>query len=461
MKRIEFKPRDYQQIALDHILEHKRSALYASMGMGKSVTCLTAISTMQLIDPRPTLILAPKRVAATTWVDEAAKWSHLKDVSVVPILGSKQERLKALNTPASAHTMNYENLPWLVEHLGDRWPFKTVIADESTRLKSYRSRGGSKRARALAKVAHKHVDNFIELTGTPSPNGLIDLWGQLYFLDAGERLGRTFGAFQDRWFKSVQVGAQRFAVRLEPHTFAQEQIQALICDICLTLDAYDYFDIDEPIVNDIYVELPSKARALYEQMEKEMFFELNGDEVEAMNAAAKTLKCLQLANGAVYDANGDWQEVHDAKLEALESIIEEAAGMPILVAYHFKSDLARLQKAFKQGRVLDDNPQTVRDWNAGKIPLLFLHPASAGHGLSLQDGGNIIVLFAHWWNLEEYQQVIERIGSTRQAQAGHDRPVFIYHILAKDTVDELVLERRNSKRSVQDILLEAMKRHNQ
>lgn len=456
--RKEFTPRPYQEIALEHIIDVKRCALYASMGMGKSAVCLTAIDMLQFVEPEPVLVLAPKRVAATTWPDEVAKWSHLKDLSVVPILGSAAERIKALNTESPVYSMNYENLPWLVEHFGKKWPFKTVIADESTRLKSYRSRGGSKRARALAKVAHSHVDRFIELTGTPSPNGLIDLWGQAYFLDAGERLGYSFTAFKSRWFNSIQVGSQRFAVRLEPHDFAQAQIQDRLKDICLTLDAHDYFDIDKPIITDVYVDLPSKARQLYDAMEKEMFFELKGDEVEAMNAASKTIKCLQIANGAIYTEDGGWHDVHDAKLQALESIVEESAGMPVLVAYHFKSDLARLMSAFKQGKVLDSDPQTIRNWNAGKIPILFAHPASCGHGISLQDGGNIIVIFGHWWNLEEYQQIVERIGPTRQAQSGYDRPVFIYHLVARDTVDEMIIERRETKRSVQDILLNAMKR---
>lgn len=454
----EFVPHDYQQIALDHILSTKRNALWASMGLGKTSVCLTAIDNLQLVEPEPVLVLAPKRVAATTWPDEAAKWSHLQSLDVTPILGSADERKAALKADSAVFTMNYENLPWLIEHYGKNWPFKTIIADESTRLKSYRSRGGSKRARALAKICHSHVDRFIELTGTPSPNGLIDLWGQAYFLDGGERLGYSFGAFKDRWFKSIQVGAQRFAVRLEPHDFAQEQIQERLSDICLTLDAHDYFDIAKPIITDVYVELPSKARTLYDKMQKEMFFELGNVEVEAMNAASKTIKCLQLANGAIYTDGSDWQPLHDAKLQAVESIVEESAGMPVLVAYHFKSDLARLQAAFKQGKVLDSDPQTIRDWNAGKIPILFAHPASAGHGLNLQDGGNILVVFGHWWNLEEYQQIVERIGPTRQAQAGHKRPVFIYHIIAKDTVDELIMERRDTKRSVQDILLNAMKR---
>ena len=217
----------------------------------------------------------------------------------------------------------------------------------------------------------------------------------------------------------------------------------------------------ENLVNDIMVTLPPKARKHYKDMEKEMFTSLDsGHEVEAFNAAAKTQKCLQIANGAMYVGEGavDWRELHKAKIEALDSILEEAAGMPVLVAYNFKSDLARLLKAFPQGRHLDKNPQTIRDWNAGKIPVMFAHPASAGHGLNLQDGGNILVFFAVNWNLEEHLQIIERIGPTRQMQAGHDRPVFIHRILAKGTVDELVLERLETKREVQDILMDAMKR---
>jgi len=245
-----------------------------------------------------------------------------------------------------------------------------------------------------------------------------------------------------------------------PLPFAQEQIQDRLRDLCLSLEAKDYFDLAEPIVNVIRVELPKKARALYDDMEKRMFMELESHEVEAFGAAARTIKCLQLANGAAYvgEGNTEFIEVHDAKLQALESIVEEAAGAPILVAYHFKSDLARLQRTFPAGRALDADPRTIQDWNAGRIPVLFAHPASAGHGLNLQDGGNTLAFFGHWWNLEEYQQIIERIGPTRQAQAGHDRPVFIHHIVATDTVDEMVMARRDSKAEVQDILMQAMKR---
>lgn len=455
-----FVPREYQLPIINHILDNKRCGVYAGMGMGKTVATLTAISILDIVEDGPTLVLAPLRVAASTWPDEVAKWDHLRHMRLSAVVGSAEQRREALRKRADIYTTNYENLPWLVEHFGDAWPFKRIVADESTRLKSFRLRQGGKRAQYLAKVAHSKVERFIELTGTPSPNGLPDLWGQLWFIDRGLRLGCSFQAFISRWFQTIQVGADRNAVQLKALPFAQAQIEDRLRDVCISLDARDYFDIAEPIVNVIKVDLPPKARALYKDMEREMFIELDcGTGVEAFNAASKTMKCLQLANGAVYtdDTGTKYTEVHDAKIQALESIISEAAGTPVLVAYHFKSDLARLKRAFPKGRALDSDPSTIRDWNAGNIPILFTHPASAGHGLNLQDGGNILAFFGHNWNLEEYQQIIERIGPTRQAQAGHDRPVFIYHIVAKNTVDELVMARRESKRELQDLLLEALK----
>ncbi|POZ84746.1 hypothetical protein C3743_15515 [Burkholderia contaminans] len=456
-----FTPRAYQHAIIDHLLDTPRGAAWAGMGMGKSVSTLTALDILELVEPGPTLVLAPLRVAASTWPDEAAKWDHLRNIEVSAVVGTPDQRRAALARPASVYTTNYDNLPWLVETYGERWPFRKIVADESTKLKSFRLRQGGKRAQQLARVAHSRANRFIELTGTPSPNGLQDLWGQSWFLDRGVRLGRSFDAFRQRWFQTIQVGADRNATQLKPLPHAQAEIEERMRDLCLSLDARDYFDIDEPIVNVIRVELPPKARAMYRAMEREMFLALDtGHKIEAFSAASRTMKCLQLANGAVYtDERGEqWAEVHDGKLQALESIVEEAAGMPVLVAYHFKSDLARLMRAFPRGRALDQDPQTIRDWNAGKIPIMFAHPASAGHGLNLQDGGNILAVFGHWWDLEQYLQIVERIGPTRQKQAGHDRPVFIHHIIAHDTIDELVLERRESKREVQDLLLSAMKR---
>jgi SNF2 family DNA or RNA helicase len=450
-----YQPRPYQHLITAHELDRERGGVWAGMGMGKTAATLEAIAALQLSDSRPALVLAPLRVAQSTWPDEAKKWSNLSHLDVVPIVGSEKERSNALARDSAIKTINFENISWLVDRLGDRWPFGTVVADESTRLKSFRLGGkGGRRARSIAKIAHTRIERWINLTGTPSPNGLADLWGQSWFLDAGQRLGRTYSNFTERWFRK---GFNGFG--LEPLPFAQEQIEEKIRDLHITVDPADWFDLKEPIVNVVRVELPSKARALYRDMEKRMFMEIGEHDVEAFNAASRTIKCLQLANGAAYvgDSNDKWVEVHDAKIQALQSITEEAMGAPVLVAYHFKSDLARLQRAFPYGRVLDSDPQTIRDWNAGHIPLLFAHPASAGHGLNLQDGGNILVFFGHWWGLEEFQQIIERIGPVRQRQAGHDRPVFIHHIVASDTVDELVMARRETKREVQDLLLEAMK----
>ena len=456
----QFAPRDYQNIIIDHILQHPRCGVWAGMGMGKSVSTLTAIDILNLVQPGLTLAIAPLRVASSTWPEEADKWEHLENIKVSPVIGSIYERRAALRRDANVFTINYENLPWLLEEYGTNWPFTKVVADESTKLKSFRTRQGGKRAHALAMVAHSKVKRFIELTGTPSPNGLADLWGQAWYLDRGNRLGKTFSAFEKRWFQKIQVGSDRFATRLEPLPHAQREIEDALRDLCVSLNAKDYFDISEPITHVVEVELPEKARKLYKAMEKDMYIDLNKNTaVEAFDAGSKTMKCLQLASGAIYtnEKNTEWAEVHDAKLQALEEIVGKAAGMPVLVAYHFKSDLVRLKKAFPKGRELDQNPKTIKDWNAGKIPLLFAHPASAGHGLNLQDGGNIIAFFTHWWDLEQFQQIIERIGPTRQAQAGHDRPVFVYHIVARGTVDNVVMKRRDTKRAIQELLMENLK----
>ena len=455
-----FTPRPYQHAMLSHALDVPRCALWAGMGLGKSVATLTALDALELTEPGPALVLAPLRVARSTWPDEAAKWSHLRNVEVSPVVGTPEARKAALRRPANVFATNYEQVPWLVDHFGDRWPFRKIVADESTRLKSFRTRQGSQRARALARVAHKHASHFIELTGTPSPNGLQDLWGQAWFLDKGERLGHSFKSFESRWFQSISVGAHAAARELKPLPFAQEQMQDRMRDLALTLDPRDWFDLREPIVNMVRVDLPKKARQEYEAMQREMFAQIGEHEVEALNAAAKSAKCLQMASGSVWvdAARGLWAETHDLKLQALESIAEEAAGAALLVRYHWVPSRERILRAFPRARMLDDDPQTIRDWNAGKVPMLVAHAQSAGHGLNLQDGGHHYVAFDHWWDLEHHQQITERIGPVRQAQAGHDRHVFHHYIIATGTVDELVMARLESKRSVQDLLLEAMKR---
>ena len=463
MTRKPYTPRPYGRLMTDHALNVPRCAVWADMGMGKSVTTLTALDAMFLAgEDAPALVIAPLLVARDTWPDEARKWEHLRHIDAMPIVGTEAERRAALKYDASVYTVNFENLPWLVEHYGERWPFRTVVVDESRRLKSFRLQQGGKRTAALAKVAHTKVKRMIQLTGAPAPNGLDDLYGQAWFIDAGRRLGRTHSAFRARWFQKNYDG-----YGVSPLPFAQEQIQAALSDVCLRVDAADWFDLEKPIPVPVYVDLPPKARAIYKEMEKEMFAQVDDRSAEAFNAAARTQKCLQIANGAVYvdplvqgeEARGpkEWREIHDVKLQALESIVEEAGGSPVLVAYHFKSDLARLVKAFPKARVLSD-PAQMREFKTGKYEVGFGHPASMGHGVDgLQDHCHRIAFFGHWWDMDQRNQIIGRVGPVRQYQAGHKRPVYIYDIIARDTVDELVIARHETKREVQDLLLEAMK----
>lgn len=465
---MKFLPRPYQGIGFDFIAENKRCALFAGMGLGKTATVLGTLNNLSLVeDVFPALIVAPLRVARKTWRDEVAKWDDFAGLRVSQIVGTPAERLAALARPAEVYTINYENLPWLIEVLKDRAFFRTIVPDESSKLKNFRGSiqahpktgkkflrcDSGKNAGALAKIAFR-APRFIELTGTPASNGLINLWAQVWFLDGGQRLGRTFSDFESRWFRLHPSG-----YGLIPTATAHDEIHDRIRDICLTIDPKDWFGLDEPIHRVVEVELSGRARVAYDKMENELFLEIGGKEVEAMNAASKTIKCLQLANGAVYtDEDGNWSETHDEKLLALEEIVEESGGMPVIVAYQFKSDLARLKKAFPKGRALA-TAKDEDDFKAGKIPILFVHPASAGHGIDgFQKVTNIMVFFGHWWDLELRQQVIERIGPVRQMQSGMDRPVFIYDIVARDTIDEVVIARHETKRKVQDLLLEALNR---
>ena len=458
-----FRPRPYQKKIIDFILTHKRGAVYAGMGMGKTSSSLAAIEQLKKTDPAafPVLILAPLRVAVSTWPQEILKWDF--NLSCICINGTPKKREKLLKGPrADVYTANYEQLPWLVDYFaaGDEWPFRTVIADESTRLKSFRL-GGSKvsRARALSVPAWTRVTRFIELTGTPASNGLIDLWGQMWFIDRGARLGRSFHAFACAYFDAYQVGMSAYAIRYEPREGSDKKIQERIKDVSVSLSAADYFDIQQPIVVPVRVSLPEKAEEFYKTLRRDLLVAVSETEdVTAVNAAALSSKCLQCASGAVYDSAGGVVALHDEKLKALESIIEEANGAPVLVAYHWKfSADAILKKYGKNARLLDKNPETIAEWNRGEIPVLVTNPASAGHGLNLQDGGNILVIFDEYWDLEQYLQVVERIGPTRQYQAGHPRPVYVYHIITDGTLDPVVLLRLQSKRKVQDLLLEYLK----
>lgn len=477
---MQFSPRVYQELMIDFMLKNLRCNVFAGMGLGKTSASLYAFDAMRMFgEARRALVLAPKRVARSTWPKEIEKWhesfGHLK---IAAAIGTHDQRIAALRQNADMVAINYDNLPWLIELMGDAWDFDTVFADEATRLKGLRismQRGqrkdgsagvefirgqGSVRAKAIAKVAHRKVRRWINLTGSPAPNGLQDLWGTTWFVDAGRRLGLSFDGYEERFFRKIP-GEDGYGSRIEPLPFADQQIKDLIRDICITIDAKDWFDIKDPIERIIKVPLPPKARKVYEQMERELFAELEaGVEIEAFNAGSKTQKCLQIGNGAVWvdRDTGRWEEVHDEKIEALKSVAEEANGESILVRYTHIPDKLRILKAFPKAKFLDDDPATEDRWNEGKIPMLVTHARSAGHGLSLQHGGRILCDFSTDYNLEEDEQIIERLGPTRQAQSGYDRAVFRYRLVAEDTIEEhAALPRIRTKASVQDSLKSAMK----
>lgn len=452
--------REYQSLSRSFMGERPRCALWAKPGMGKTAAMLHTIADLALVgEVRQVLVIAPLRVARDVWTDEAAKWPDVVPVlgTIVPIVGTVSERRRALQTPALIHTINYENIPWLVTELKGAWPFDTVVADEASKLRSFRLQQGGKRAHALASFAHTKVERFWELTGTPAANSLAALWGQAWFLDAGQRLGRSFSAFEQRWFR-YEGDAGRSA--LVPLPFANDQIIAALSDICLTLDPRDWFDLREPVYTRRSVKLPPAAAATYKKFAREMYAQLAQADVKVFNAAAKTMKCLQLANGAVYtDPEATvWEEVHTAKLEALEEIVEETTDSPVLVAYQFKPDRDRILRAFPKFVDLS-TPQGMAAFKAGDAPGAVAHPASVGHGVDgLQHVCNALVFFGHWWDVEEREQIIERVGPMRQMQAGLDRPLFLYDLVAEKTVDEVVMARHATKRDVQDLLMDAMRR---
>lgn len=470
-----YTPRPYQPGITAHILKHKRGNVFASMGSGKSPSTMEAIATLLLFgEVQRVLVVGPKRVATTTWpevvTDFGLSFGWLK---VAVAVGTDKQRRAAVAQNAHITTINFDNLSWLVDNYGPEWPWDMVVIDESTKLrglrvsiqkhsksgKEYLQGQGASRAKALARVAHTKVSRWVNLTGTPTLAGLEALWGPQWFVDAGHRLGNSFTAFSHRWFRTPPGSDPQRAV-IEPMPFAEAQIRNAIQDVTHVVDAKDYFDIKEPIENVIRIDLPVAAQGQYDEMAKTLATEICGQVIEAFSAGTKSQKLLQIASGAAYtDDKGNWALVHDEKIEVLKSVVEEAGGMPVLVFYHFKSDLARILKAFPKAKLLDDKTQTQLDWNAGKIPMLLGHPAGMGHGLNLQHGSNICVFFSTNWSAENDAQAIERIGPTRQLQSGYDRPVFVYRLVAKNTVEESAVARLRSRISVQEALLESLKQY--
>lgn len=425
-------------------------ALWIDMGLGKTVSVLTALAELRdRFEVDRTLVIAPLRVATSTWPAEIARWEHTRHLTLKLIKGTPEQRLNILRQDQSdIHIINRELVPWLIGAIHDAangWPYDVIVIDEASSFKASKTR----RWKALRK-ALPFVHRMIQLTGTPASNGLLDVWAQIFLLDRGARLGNTFTGFRNRYFMS-----DYFGYTWTPKKDTDQRIYDRLQDICLSLTAEDYLELPARVDNTIAVALPSKARAQYQQLEKDFLAELGDDEVvEVLHAAALTNKLLQFANGAVYvDDERNWTTVHDAKLNELSEILDGAAGQPVMVAYNYQSDAARIRRRFPQAELIGKDPETIKRWNRGEIPLLLAHPASAGHGLNLQHGGNILVWFGLNWSLELYQQFNARLH-----RQGQTKPVIVHHLAVKDTIDETILAALSKKDTTQRALLNALKK---
>ncbi len=400
------------------------------------------------------LVIAPLRVAKETWPAEAEKWDHLKDLDVSAIVGDQKTRIAALNHPSMVYVVNRETVKWLVEYYernGMKWDFDMVVIDELSSFKNYQSQ----RFKWLRKV-RSFVRRFVGLTGTPTSNGLMDLWAEIGILDGGERLGRFIGRYREAYFKAGSMNPQTGVVfQYVPRPGAEEQIYGKISDITISMKAMDYLQMPDCIPTQHYVEMGKKERKLYDMLAKDLIIPLEDADIDAANAASLTGKLLQMANGAVYDENGEAREIHRRKLEALEDLVEAANGQSVLIAYWFKHDKQRITEYLSRlgyaPRVIRDS-RDIKDWNAGNIPVALIHPASAGHGLNIQQGGHILIWFGLTWSLELYQQTNARLWRQGQSEV-----VTIHHILCRDTVDEDVMAALEQKDVTQEKLIAAVK----
>lgn len=422
------------------------SALYLQMGLGKSVITLTVLNRWLYDEYVATkvLVIAPLNVARNTWPAEIAKWDHLKGLTYSLVLGSNKERLAALKVKADIYIINRENVPWLVAGYKQKWPFDTLVIDELSSFKS----SSAKRFRAL-KMVRPLIKRVIGLTGTPAPNGLIDLWPQLYLLDKGERLGKTITGYRNTYFEQVPYKMYQFKLR----EGAENLIYDKISDICLSMKAIDYLDLPETIVRDISVSLDDKTMARYEKFEKDCVMSLVSEsDVTAVNAGVLCTKLLQFASGAIYDEHKIWHSLHDAKLDMLEELIEAANGQPVLVVYWYKHDLERIQAKIKTVTVFDGSTEMVDSWNAKEVLIMCVQPQSSSYGINLQQGGNIIIWFSNTWSLELFQQMNGRLD-----RQGQTKSVVINRLVVKGTIEERVLKVQDEKGKGQDALLESVK----
>lgn len=441
---MKYEPHEYQEYAKEFVVKQNVSALFLDCGLGKTVITLTAIWELLLdyFEVRKVLIIAPRRVCRDIWPSELQKWNHLKGIEISIVLGSERERITALNRRANVYVINRENVEWLVGHC--RWDFDMVVIDELSSFKSHKA----KRFKALKRV-RPMVRRIVGLTGTPAPNGLIDLWAEIGLLDMGQRLGRFIGGYRERFFVPDKR-SREMIFSYKPRQGAEEAIYELISDICISMKAADYLEMPECIYNRVEVTMNEKERKLYQQLERDMLIPFEEGDIDAVNAAGLSNKLMQMANGAVYDENGAVKHIHDRKLEVLEDLVEAANGKPVLVAYWYKHDLERIKKYV--GAVELDTAEDMRKWNAGEIPVAVIHPASAGHGLNLQAGGSTLVWFGLTWSLELYQQMNARLW-----RQGQKETVVIHHLTAKGTLDERVMEALEKKDCGQSALVDAVK----
>lgn len=448
---MKYNPHEYQTYATNFILEHPVAAVLLEMGLGKSVITLTAIYELMLnrFEVQKVLVIAPLRVARDTWPAEIEKWDHLNGLTYSVVIGTEAERLAALKRPAHLYLINRENVDWLITKSGIHFDYDMVVIDELSSFKSHIA----KRFKSLLKV-RPTVKRMVGLTGTPSSNGLMDLWAEFRVLDMGQRLGRYITHYRNNFFVPDKRN-QQMIFSYKPKHGAEDAIYKLISDITISMKSADFLRMPECIINEVSVSLSEKERSVYQSLKENMVVDLKDEEIDAVNAAALSGKLLQMANGAIYNEEKEVIHIHDQKLDALEDLIESANGKPILVAYWFKHDLTRItERLSKLGVVYQhiNTHESIRKWNNGELPVALIHPASAGHGLNLQAGGNHLVWFSLTWSLELYQQT-----NARLYRQGQQNTVVIQHIITKDTIDEQIIKALSDKNTTQEALMEAVK----
>lgn len=451
---MEFHPHKYQQYAVNRIIQDDNIGLFLDCGLGKTVITLTAIRELRLQwKVGRVLVVAPKKVAEATWSNEAAQWDHLNDMKVLPVLGTSKKRIQTLNTPADLWVINRENVPWLVDYYRNNWPFDMVVLDESSSFKNPQS----KRFKALRRVRPR-IRRLVELTGTPSPNGLEDLWAQIYLLDGGARLGRTLTSFRDAFFTQDYAYPGQTYRTYTPMPGADKRFKKAVADICVSMKAEDYLELPDYIEDVVPVELDTPARKAYKKLEREMLLQVADQVITAGTAAVLNGKLQQLCSGAVYDERGRPVKIHDCKLEAFLELVEQLHGKHALVFYWFRHERDRLMEAlqarFPNLRVrLYEGDADASAWNAGGVDLLLAHPASCGYGLNLQQGGHHMVWYSFPnWTLEIYQQACRRLH-----RQGQTHPVVSHLMVVQGGMDEAVLTALRSKGDAQAALMQALK----